>query len=59
MIGKIRDFVRQAIRVLNISYHPTSEEFNMTAKITGFGMIAIGVIGFVITLIFGVIDKVG
>ena len=59
MIGKIRNFVRQSVRVLNISYHPTSEEFNMTAKITGFGMVIIGVMGFVITLIFGVIDKVG
>jgi protein transport protein SEC61 subunit gamma-like protein len=58
-IDKVRDFVQHALRVLNISYHPTQEEFNTTAKITGLGMVLIGVIGYLITLVFGVIDKLG
>ena len=59
VVGKIFEFIRQARRVLNISYRPTNEEFNMTAKITAFGMVLIGIIGYIITLVFGVLDKIG
>jgi protein transport protein SEC61 subunit gamma-like protein len=58
VLQAIRDFIQQSMRVLRVSYHPTPEEFNMTAKITGLGMVAIGMIGYLITLIFRVIAKV-
>jgi protein transport protein SEC61 subunit gamma-like protein len=38
-------------RVLKISNKPDWEEFSMSAKITGAGMILIGVIGFVFYLL--------
>jgi len=59
IVDQIREFIRHSMRVLNVSYHPTNEEFNMTAKITGLGMVLIGVIGYVITLVFGLIDQIG
>ena len=48
----VGNFIKRAMRVLTVSHHPRSEEFNMTAKVTGLGMILIGVIGYIITLIF-------
>lgn len=59
MIEVIQDFARRAMRVLRVSYHPTNEEFNMTAKITGLGMVLVGIIGYIITVVFTFIDKIG
>lgn len=44
-------FIRQCRRVLHVSKKPDREEFINVAKITGIGIIIIGVIGFVISLI--------
>jgi len=44
-------FIRQCRRVLHVSKKPDREEFQNVAKITGLGIILIGVIGFVISLI--------
>lgn len=38
-------------RVLKISSKPDREEFSMSAKITGAGMLIIGIIGFVFYLL--------
>lgn len=54
----VKNFIQRSIRVLRVSYRPTSEEFNMTAKITGLGMILIGVIGYLITFVFKIVDKI-
>ncbi len=56
---KINEFIQKALRVLRVSYRPTSDEFYTTLKITGLGMIAIGVIGYVITIIFDFLEKGG
>ena len=55
MANVLSDFISRSVRVLRVSYRPTSEEFNTTAKITGLGVVLIGVIGYIITLIFGYI----
>ena len=50
-----RDFISRSVRVMRVSYRPTQEEFNMTSKITGLGMVLIGIIGYIITIIFSFI----
>lgn len=55
----VQGFIRRSMRVLRVSYHPTSEEFNTTAKITALGMVLMGIIGYLITLIFTYIDRIG
>jgi protein transport protein SEC61 subunit gamma-like protein len=47
----ISQFIKQCKRVLIISKRPDREEFQNVAKITGIGIIIIGVIGFIITLV--------
>ncbi len=52
-------FVKRSMRVLNVSHRPRKEEFWMIAKTVLLGMVLIGVTGFVITMIFSLIDRGG
>lgn len=47
----ISKFIKQSRRVLYVSRRPDRDEYMNVAKITGIGIIIIGVIGFVISLI--------
>lgn len=44
-------FVAESRRVLKVTRKPTWPEFSMLAKVTGLGMLVIGLIGFVLTLV--------
>jgi len=50
---EIAELIKRCIRILHISRKPTSDEYMKTAKVTAFGMVFIGVVGFIISLIFG------
>jgi len=43
-------FFEEAIRVLRLTRKPNKEEFLLVAKVTGAGMIVIGVIGTIIAV---------
>lgn len=47
----IYGFLKQCERVLRISKKPDNDEYKTVAKVTGIGIIIIGLIGFVITLV--------
>ena len=44
-------FINECKRVLRVTRKPKWEEFKTLMKITGLGMLAIGFIGFVFTMI--------
>lgn len=44
-------FIQEAIRVLKLTRKPRKDEFIMISKITGLGMIIIGVMGVFIILL--------
>ncbi len=46
-----RKFLHQCKRVLQVARKPSGDEYRTIAKITGIGMIIIGIVGFLITLI--------
>lgn len=46
---------KETRRIIRLTRKPRTSEFNETAKITGLGTIAIGVIGFVIFLLVQII----
>ena len=56
VLKAVNDFVQRSIRVLRVSYRPTTEEFNTTARICALGMVLIGLVGYVITWVFKLID---
>ena len=50
-LGKFRAFVHECARVLRITKKPTNEEFKTIVKVSGFGMMVIGLIGFLVTMV--------
>ena len=58
VIQKLRQFLLQCNRILHISSKPDKNEIRQSAKITGIGIVIIGVIGFIIFLIFTFIGAV-
>lgn len=48
----LKSGIEKIRRVLLISSKPDKEEFKLSSKITGIGFLIIGVIGFIIFLIF-------
>ncbi|EKQ55749.1 MAG: protein translocase SEC61 complex gamma subunit, archaeal and eukaryotic [Methanobacterium sp. Maddingley MBC34] len=52
-------FIKQCQRVLKVSRKPDKEEYINVAKVTGIGIILIGVIGFIIIIIAQLIQGTG
>ena len=48
----IKDLIRRCIRIVYISRKPTTDEFNEVVKVTAVGMVVIGIIGLVISVLF-------
>jgi protein transport protein SEC61 subunit gamma-like protein len=48
---KIKDFIRECKRVLIVTKKPSKDEFKTIVKVSGLGIIIIGVIGFLIQMV--------
>ena len=48
---KFRNFAKECARVLRITKKPTKEEFKTISKVSGLGILIIGLIGFIVHLI--------
>ena len=48
---RFKSFINESIRVLKVTRKPSKEEFRTIVKVSGLGMILIGLIGFIITMI--------
>jgi len=53
-MGKIKDFIQDSKRIIKVSKKPNKDEYSTMIKITGIGIVIIGVIGFIIFLLFQV-----
>ncbi len=51
----MKDLITRCVRIIHISRKPTTEEFNQVAKITGLGIVVIGIIGLVMSTILSII----
>jgi len=49
--NRFRHFVFECLRVLKITKKPTRVEFRTVVKVSGLGIILIGLIGFLVTMI--------
>ena len=49
--AKAKIYLLECLRVLRITKKPTAEEFKTTFKVSGIGMLIIGLVGFVVILI--------
>lgn len=57
-IESIISFIKQCQRVLQVAKRPDREEYYNVARITGLGVIVIGVIGFIISIIAQLAGKI-
>ena len=48
---KAKRFGRECLRVLRVTKKPTKEEFKTIVKVSGLGILIIGLIGFLIQMI--------
>ena len=48
---RFKGFANECVRVLKVTRKPDKVEFKTIVKVSGLGMILIGLIGFVITMI--------
>ncbi|MEK6792195.1 MAG: protein translocase SEC61 complex subunit gamma [Nanoarchaeota archaeon] len=48
---KLKSFITQCVRVWHILKKPTKQEFLMISKISALGILAIGLVGFLISVI--------
>ncbi len=49
----IKPFFKKCLRVWKVLRKPTREEFIMVAKVSAIGILAIGLVGFIIALFMG------
>jgi protein transport protein SEC61 subunit gamma-like protein len=47
----MKSFVKECKRVWSITKKPTNEEFKVIVKVAGLGILAIGFIGFAISIV--------
>ncbi len=47
---KLKSFIKESFRILKITKKPSKEEYKVIVKISGLGILLIGLIGFVITV---------
>ena len=48
---KTKSFLKECSRVLKITKKPSKQEFWMVVKVTGIGILAIGLLGFLIQVV--------
>ena len=51
LFRKLKNFIKECMRILKITKKPTTFEFKTIVKVTGLGIIVIGFLGFVIQMI--------
>ena len=51
----MRNRLNDYLRVLSIAKRPKKDEFIKIAQLTGIGIIAIGLLGFAVTLVFQIL----
>jgi len=51
----VSELIKRCIRIIHISRKPTAEEYEKVAKVTALGMVVIGVIGIISSIIFSII----
>ena len=48
---RFKSFINESVRVLKVTRKPSTIEFKTIVKVSGLGMILIGLVGFIITMI--------
>jgi protein transport protein SEC61 subunit gamma and related proteins len=53
--GSFKKFIDNSKHVMSISYKPTRDEYNRAARLIIFGILILGILGFVIAILISLI----
>jgi protein transport protein SEC61 subunit gamma and related proteins len=53
-MSKIKSFFHECIRVFKVTKKPSMDEFKIIVKVSGIGMLLIGIIGFIVQVVWQV-----
>lgn len=53
--SRIKVFTQKCVRVWNVLRKPTREEFSMVSKVSGIGILIIGALGFIISIVLAIL----
>ena len=56
LLSRLRSFILESKRVFRITKKPTKEEFKAIVKISSIGIAVIGIIGFIIQIIWALVS---
>lgn len=56
---KARSWISEYTRVLKLAKKPSRKEYSLTSKVTGIGIILIGIIGYMLKFVSVVIQNYG
>lgn len=56
---RARSWISEYTRVLKLAKKPSRKEYSLTSKVTGIGIILIGVIGYILKFVSVVIQNYG
>ena len=48
---RFKSYIKECARIIKVTKKPTKAEFRTIVKVSGMGMIVIGLIGFIITMV--------
>lgn len=51
MLEKVQSFFIQCVRVWHVLRKPTMDEFKAISKVSALGILAIGILGFIISIL--------
>ncbi len=54
-MGEFKEFLNECVRVLKVTRKPSTEEFKTILKVCALGMALIGLMGFVIQMVWRVL----
>ena len=57
--GSLKSFINNSRHILYVSYKPSQERFNRTAKIIIIGILVIGILGLVIAILVSLLTTGG
>lgn len=55
MFTRLKEFYHECVRVLKVTKKPTNEELKTVTKVSGLGILVIGLMGFIVMMIYRLI----
>ena len=56
LLSRLKSFMLECMRVMRITKRPTMEELKATVKVSGMGILIIGIIGFLVHLVWTLLN---